>query len=246
MAEYVDSGFLIGRETSRLISASPTCFRFAKIVSARVERKHVFWIGEGDHHCARRTNAPSHLPHPARTFADMFRTTTFLAVFVALIASAQAALPTASLALITRKIMDARPSEACSEPRLLAQPLQTPLAPLVPALGTRATVHAPQLEQPMILNHADWLTTEQQACGEQDDRGDLRYYLLHLDRDECIDQRMHAKPRLRDRDPRRGERHHHCRSRSPSLNSSTQLASRFTRTRPPATPTRFAPTGQSK
>ena len=63
MAEYVDSGFLIGRETSRLISASPTCFRFAKIVSARVERKHVFWIGEGDHHCARRTNAPSHLPH---------------------------------------------------------------------------------------------------------------------------------------------------------------------------------------
>ena len=59
MAEYVDSGFLIGRETSRLISASPTCFRFVKIV----ERKHVFWIGEGDHHCARRTNAPSHLPH---------------------------------------------------------------------------------------------------------------------------------------------------------------------------------------
>jgi hypothetical protein len=70
--------------------ASPS-FRFAKIVSARVERKHVFWIGEGYHHCARRTNAPS--APSARTFADMFRTTTFLAVFVALIASAQA-LPT--------------------------------------------------------------------------------------------------------------------------------------------------------
>ena len=46
-----------------------------------VERKHVFWIGEGYHHCARRTNAPS--APSARTFADMFRTTTFLAVFVA-------------------------------------------------------------------------------------------------------------------------------------------------------------------
>ena len=86
-------------ENPKLISASPTCFRFAKIVSARVERKHVFWIGEGDHHCARRTNAPSAPSAPsARTFADMFRTTTFLAVFVALIASAQAALPTVTCA----------------------------------------------------------------------------------------------------------------------------------------------------
>ena len=68
-----------------------------------VERKHVFWIGEGYHHCARRTNAPS--APSARTFADMFRTTTFLAVFVALIASAQAAvvLPTATCANYLKK-----------------------------------------------------------------------------------------------------------------------------------------------
>ena len=43
----------------------------------------------------------------ARTFADMFRTTAFLAVFVALIASAQADLPVAKCAdYNTRKIME--------------------------------------------------------------------------------------------------------------------------------------------
>ena len=62
MAEYVDSGFLIGRETSRLISASPTCFRFAKIVSV-LNANTFFGSARGTTTAPVARTHPPHLPH---------------------------------------------------------------------------------------------------------------------------------------------------------------------------------------
>ena len=142
--------------------ASPTCFRFAKIVSARVERKHVFWIGEGYHHCARRTNAPS--APSARTFADMFRTTTFLAVFVALIASAQADLPSFTCP-------DLQKDHGCATVGAVfgTELACTSTANAAGAAGTcswddNACNAGSSANQ---HNGADWATTEQQNCGDK-------------------------------------------------------------------------------
>ena len=93
----------------------------------------------------------------------MFRTTTFLAVFVALIASAQAALPTVTCA-------DYKKDNGCATVGTMfgTSAACTGTANAAGAAGTcywnsgDSTCTAASSNND--LNHADWLTTEQQAC----------------------------------------------------------------------------------